>query len=97
MRRVLSNFDDVISALGGRQAVGHLTGRGITAIDNWQNLHDGKFPARTLLVIEAALKAKGFGIDRALFSFEIPGARRSSRRRNGAARKRKRKAKSLAA
>ena len=53
----LTSTGDVIAALGGVQAVAHLTGREYDAAWNWKRFPH--FPPDTYLVMTDALKAKG--------------------------------------
>jgi len=61
----LRTTSDVISALGGIQAVVALTGRSTQAVWNWKNR--GVFPAWTYLALTGALAAKDLTADAKLF------------------------------
>jgi hypothetical protein len=49
----LDSAADVIDALGGVRAVADLTGSTYRAVHNWKQ--NGRFPAKTFLVLDAAL------------------------------------------
>lgn len=55
---VLETQRDVITALGGIQAVADLTGRGYSAVGNWHSGHQ-KFPANTFKFFVRELEARG--------------------------------------
>lgn len=58
MFKELETVEDVVTALGGAQAVMDLTGRqGLSVVPVWK--HRGKFPGYTYPAIQKALKAKG--------------------------------------
>lgn len=71
MGRKLTTFDEVADALGGLTALARLTGRKLTAVSNWR-CQSGRFPARTYLVIEGALNARGLSAECSLFGLEQP-------------------------
>lgn len=52
----LESVEQVVEALGGPPAVAELTGRGVTAVYNWQSR--GSFPPGTFVNMTAALKKK---------------------------------------
>lgn len=55
--RQLSSTEEVIAALGGKQAVMTLTGRSWSAVWNWENRKS--FPANTYAVLKPALESTG--------------------------------------
>lgn len=54
----LSTAAEVIDNLGGIAEVARLTRRTYNAVSNWRVL--GSFPANTFLVLNAALKERGY-------------------------------------
>jgi hypothetical protein len=54
----LNSIEEVIEALGGNREVAALTGRrSLHAVSMWKNRNS--FPSSTLLIMRAALKARG--------------------------------------
>lgn len=67
----LRTTSDVISALGGIQAVVGLTGRSTQAVWNWKDR--GVFPAWTYLALTKALAEAGHTADPKLFRMIATG------------------------
>lgn len=59
MRRDLKTAEDVIDALGGLPALAKLTGRKDSGVPwNWKAA--GRFPPNTFLLMQGALRARGY-------------------------------------
>jgi hypothetical protein len=65
----LTTTRDVITALGGDDAVGRMFGVGKTAVSNWRCT--SRFPGYTALAMKEALVEKGFDAPADLWRSEI--------------------------
>lgn len=66
----LSTVEEVVAALGGNGPIGEITGRKTQHVSNWKA--DGKFPADTFLVLQAALKKKRLQAPPSLWGIREP-------------------------
>lgn len=74
MVRELKSIDEVVTELGGAQAVMELTGRdGASVVPVWK--HRGHFPGYTYPAIQKALRAKGASAPDALWKLERANGR----------------------
>ena len=64
----LETISEVFEALGGNAGVIAITGNKPTAVSNWKVV--GRFPAKSYLVLQAALKAVGKTAPAALWGME---------------------------
>lgn len=55
--RHLASTEEVIAALGGKQAVAALTGRSWSAVWNWEDRKS--FPTNTYAILKAEIEKKG--------------------------------------
>lgn len=76
--RPLQTTDDVIKALGGREAVAALVGRDKHSTLNWRSDGRGKFPSDTFLVMTKALEKKGLSAPPSLWGQIDPTRERAS-------------------
>jgi hypothetical protein len=66
MVQKLTSIEQVVAALGGNREVAALTGRkSIHAVSMWKDRQ--AFPSNTLLIMQAALKARGKSAPSALW------------------------------
>lgn len=65
MASELQTVREIIDALGGAGEIARLTDRETNHVVNWRN--EGRFPAKTFLVITAALKERGHSAPIALW------------------------------
>lgn len=68
----LTTTRDVTAALGGIKAVANLTGSKYSAAANWVQESKAQFPAKTFVVLSAALAAVGKSAPPSLWGMKIP-------------------------
>ncbi len=66
----LRTVSDVIDALGGTKATASLLGRSMQAVTNWRA--QGRFPAKTFLVLSRALEKQHASAPAALWGLDDP-------------------------
>lgn len=70
MVKQLSTTAAVMDKLGGNKAVAELTGRKYNAATNWRNFPT--FPSNTYLVMQSALREKGYVAPASLWGMTEP-------------------------
>ncbi len=68
MAEQITTTTDVISALGGTQAIQDLLGVGQQAISHWRT--QNRFPPHTFVTVQAALMKRGLSADVSLWRWE---------------------------